>query len=174
MEKQHRHLVDKFTSAIGSEDEDPGPSADELAKIRQCLCEVLNFSEPMPEHNPSHPTPIDYVLLERWVELAQDPDDQVCLWLRQGAPAGLSCEPESRGIFPLVSDTPDFSIESTDPDMFENYSGVEESEAAFEEISVLWNQGSTLSFACGTNTTCSKYRHKEQHSARLFGDAWPR
>ena len=43
-------------------------------------------------------------LIDGWQRYAEDPDDQVPAWLRQGAPMGIALKPEPRGIFPVYDD----------------------------------------------------------------------
>ena len=45
-------------------------------------------------------TNIDAQLLEAWRAAAKDPNDQVSVWLKFGAPTGITSQLQDPGIFP--------------------------------------------------------------------------
>ena len=78
--------------------EDSANMSGELEKLlvepRQKLAKVLSCADAGPVRNPTCPTDIRIILLKRWAEIAQDPGVSVCAWLTDGAPAGLTAEPQ--------------------------------------------------------------------------------
>lgn len=94
-------------------------------------------------------TDIDHALTESWRRAALDPDEDVCGWLRTGAPAGLSIAPRTCGIFPIIGDEPSEANEDvyTDFASFANYSGVDDDdEVAVDDIKMRILKGHLKSF----------------------------
>eukprot|EP00971_Amphidinium_carterae_P338693 6476166-Amphidinium_carterae.1 len=71
--------------------------------------------------------------------MSKDPDDQVPLWIRHGAPAGVLVQPEYKGIFPFegqpAADDP--AHLSTNFEDFANYSSVDQDSFAASELQKL-------------------------------------
>eukprot|EP00435_Cladocopium_sp_Y103_P040827 s1627_g11.t1 len=68
---------------------------------------------------------------------ADDPAVKIVDWLEQGAPAGVTLQPDLDGIFPEVDQDNqllDFDVLHTDFDTFQNYLGVEDNPAAKEAL----------------------------------------
>ena len=59
--------------------------------------------------------------------VAADPDDQILIWLRDGAPTGITSQLIDPGIFPQCSRPADVQPEDLrcDEQQFRNYPGVE-------------------------------------------------
>ena len=81
-------------------------------------------------------TNIDAHLLESWLRAAGDPDDQVFLWLTEGAPAGILYPIVDPGIFPETSEPSENRPEDLHCDVgtFRNYAGVEDQDITEEEL----------------------------------------
>ena len=86
-------------------------------------------------------TKVNTELLSLFRTAYNDPDDQPEVWLRQGAPAGLSLEIADRGVFPLYAPEDDEAeytpSELQTVDNFSNYSGVEGATDVAQELSLI-------------------------------------
>ena len=99
-------LESRCLRAIGSDMDEAGPTAQDLASARAALADLLPAAGPAPQWNDHFPTPVDHVLLAALRSWISDPDDQPEKWLRFGAPAGLASLPLTRGVFPAVDHAP--------------------------------------------------------------------
>ena len=86
--------VNLTCNAIGSKDADAGPPAEAVAAVKALLIETTRM---LPADKSLVPKTH---LVEVWGVAALDPDDQIFLWLRDGAPAGITTELIDPGIFP--------------------------------------------------------------------------
>ena len=116
-------------------------------KIQQVLYEV------MPDFIPSVATEecgMDVQLLDWWRQSAKDPDSEAVQWLLHGAPGGLLTSIPSCNIFPEYleeEDLPQLTPEELcTPEDFVNYSGVEESAEAADEMKRLLESGFVACF----------------------------
>ena len=89
-------------------------------------------------------------LLCAWLDAANDPARDICRWLWEGAPAGITEGfDELDGIMPRVDGAePKFAPDelTSDIDTFVNYAGVESDEAVKEQIDKYENKGWLLPF----------------------------
>ena len=93
-------------------------------------------------------THIDALLLESWRIAAADPDDQVFVWLRDGAPTGITAQFVDPGIFPTCSRPADVQPQDIhcDEQQFRNYPGVEENAITDAELSAHLEKGHIAAF----------------------------
>ena len=135
-------LESRCLRALGSDMDEAGPTAQDLASARAALADLLPGAGPAP-WNDHFPTPVDHVLLAALRSWISEPDDQPERWLRFGAPAGLASIPLARGVFPAVDHAPaiDPSDLCVDEDVFTNYAGVDQDEVAQVEVFDLHRRG---------------------------------
>ena len=93
-------------------------------------------------------TKIDAFLLEAWRLVASDPDDRIFIWLRDGAPTGITSQLIDPGIFPQCSRPADVQPEDLrcDKQQFRNYPGVEEQAITDAELSSHLEKGHIVAF----------------------------
>ena len=140
-------LMTACLQAVGNPDADAGPTLAHCEGGRQVMWEALRKHAPQAceglvadEPDPDIPTPVFYTLLEAWRRAAQDPEAHVYDWLRQGAPAGISMDIPTCGIFPPARDTSEEHLDFSElqpcgsPDEFTNYAGIEDDPDAAEAI----------------------------------------
>ena len=90
-----RHVCEAIGISVGKL-----PPEEAIYAVRKIMVE---FTKGVPEDPISaHLARIDAYLLEAWRIAALDPDDQVFLWLTQGAPAGILRSLVDPGIVPSV------------------------------------------------------------------------
>ena len=99
-------LESRCLRALGSDTDDAGPTAQNLAAARTSLTTLLPDAGPTPTWNDRFPTPVDHVLLAALRSWISDPDDQPEKWLQSGAPAGLVTMPLARHVFPVMDHFP--------------------------------------------------------------------
>jgi len=134
---QYEGLEDSCLRAIGSAEDDPGPSEDVLEHIRSNVAGMLGCTDWQPVENGSISTEIRAGLLEAWRKAAGDPDWAVTQWLTTtGVPAGLRRQPEDCGIFPRNEPDEECDPEEmfTNYDDFEPYASVEDDDEAWAEV----------------------------------------
>ncbi len=131
---QHPAALDAALAAIGAGNEAPPLAAEHVDGVRRILSAVLQPEDisqsPLSETFPG--------ILGAWRAAAGDPDDMPEQWLRSGAPAGVSLDVPSRGIFPAYSESDD--ARDMDPEHltteegFINYEGIDSDDGVWEEI----------------------------------------
>ncbi len=119
-----------------------GPAEDLIINFREALVAGLdagphiagtwNFGQHHYRHGVRHPgSPIQGNIVDRWLQCANDPEDQIGIWQQQGVPLGTEVDIITRGIFPLVQDKEEEFALTTIMDAvsedFKNYSSVYES-----------------------------------------------
>ena len=136
-------LESRCLRALGSDTDDAGPTAQDLAAARTSLTTLLPDAGPTPTWNDRFPTPVDHVLLATLRSWISDPDDQPEKWLQSGAPAGLVTMPLAQGVFPVMDHFPanDPSDLSVDGELFTNYAGVDQDEISWNEVIDLQSRG---------------------------------
>ena len=82
--------VAQMCSKIGSADAEPAPP-EAVKCFRKIIVQMTAHDDSKErEHAPGCTTDVDARLLESWRKAAFDPDDAVCQWLLNGAPAGIT------------------------------------------------------------------------------------
>ena len=122
-------LESRCLRALGSDMDEAGPTAQDLATARAALADLLPGAGPAPPWNDHFPSPVDHVLLAALRSWISDPDDQPEKWLRFGAPAGLASP---------AFDPCDLFV---DEDVFTNYAGVDQDKVAQVEVLDLHRRG---------------------------------
>ena len=124
--------VDIMKAKLGVENGPPTPK-EAVETVRKI---ILKHSGNLDPSMLGAETAIDVQLLEAWRKAAQDPDSAVILWLLKGAPAGVSMQPESCGIFPDINDIPlrNYHNIVIGEESFRNYSGVDNNPIAVDEL----------------------------------------
>jgi len=130
--KAHPAAITSTLASLG--DDAPPLNATHVSGVRDVLVATLQPTNaarsPVSETFPG--------ILGAWRAAAGDPDDLPEQWLMDGAPAGVTMEVPSRGIFPSYSETED--ARSQDPALlateegFVNYDGVETDDHVWDEI----------------------------------------
>ena len=95
-------ILDACLRGVGVDGDEAGPTKEMTEAARHAIFKTLNSDVIEDLASPDLPTPIQHSLLAAWRRCASDPDDQVDIWLREGAPAGLARLPLERGIFPAI------------------------------------------------------------------------
>ena len=128
------HWITSTCACIGVEDQ--SPPAEAIEAVRAIIAEACGTTETGPVSNANCTTDIRCQLLEAWRLKSGDPDSAVAKWLNDGSPAGIREHAEPCGIFPVADDDAELDAEclATSYGEFENYAGVENDEAAIEEI----------------------------------------
>ena len=90
-------LVKKVVLALGKDTVDGEFTVEDVRDCTEAFVGAIGAPDLLHEFDLG----VRHDLLSAWRIRAQDPDDQVELWLRDGAPMGLRVHPLSRGIFPL-------------------------------------------------------------------------
>ena len=93
-------VQDAWLKAIGSTEEEAGPRAEDVDKLRNVVKAELGVSQTERHDEGIHP--LGHRLLRTWASLASNPDaDIVTAWLAEGGPAGIDRHiPDPAGIFP--------------------------------------------------------------------------
>ena len=93
-------------------------------------------------------TLIDSLLLESCRIAAADPDDQIFIWLRDGAPTGITAQLHDPGLFPECSRPADVQPQDLhcDEQQFRNYPGVEEQDITDAELAAHLKKGHIVAF----------------------------
>ena len=114
--------------SIGSTTEGCGPPPSAIAAVKTLLEEYTSMYRSDAERAMPARTLVDAYLLEAWRLAAADPDDQIFIWLRDGAPTGITAQLHDPGIFPECSRPADVQPQDLhcDEQQFRNYPGVEE------------------------------------------------
>ena len=152
--QRHPDLQEKCLQAIGSEAEDAGPSKQDLDGVAEMLQKICGMTPG--EEKPGMHTLLRAGLIKKLAKFVDDPDAEMMYqWLTEGAPAGISMEIEDpAGIFPKSDEyDPEVMEQLPDPHSHENYSSVEQDEAAGPEIQRLIATGFVKSF--------NNYKHFE-------------
>ena len=91
---------------------------------------------------------LDAQLLEAWRAAAHDPDNQIYLWLRDGAPTGIKTALLDPGIFPTCHKPAEIEPQDLrcDEQQFCNYSGLEEQAITDIELSTHLEKGHLAAF----------------------------
>jgi hypothetical protein len=126
--------VDDAMRALGSDEVLPCEHA--ISEVRDLIAACTKAASTDEVATSTCDTPIRAGLLEAWRSISGDPDIYICQWLMQGAPAGISLQMESAGIFPEVDEQAEVHYDDLgfDFDEFRNYAGVEEDGLAEAEI----------------------------------------
>jgi hypothetical protein len=138
-------LIRQCLDHIGSDSGELPLSEVHLHEIRNSLASLFGCELSDPK-NSELPTPVLISLLEAWVKHTGDGDEFVCSWLREGAPAGLSRNVPTCGVFPPNSEEPSGAPDITDPEEFVNYAGIDQDESAWEEIQGLLSKDRVAEF----------------------------
>ena len=134
--------VNLTCNTIGSKDANAGPPADAVAAVKALLIETTRM---LPADKSLVPKTH---LVEVWGVAALDPDDQIFLWLRDGAPAGITTELIDPGIFPKSNRPADLQPGDLHrkQQLFRNYPGVEENEITDKELAAHLEKGHVMAF----------------------------
>ena len=101
-------------------------------------------------------TQLKHAFVKLWAKAAEDPALKIVDWLEQGAPAGVTLQPDLDGIFPEAEhdqELLDFEVLHTDFDSFQNYLGVEDSPAAKDALQGYIDKGYLVPY--GTLEECA-------------------
>ena len=93
------HCVKAVDANNGATNEERDVPCSTVADVRCLLQRTLTGHDAIDTTDPKL-TELYYPLWRDWAARAKDPDHPFVRWLRQGAPAGISAQPESVGIFP--------------------------------------------------------------------------
>ena len=137
--------VNVTCEAIGSAVPDSGPPSSAIAAVKALLINYTAMCLTDAEKAMPSLTKIDAFLLEAWRLVAADPDDQIFIWLRDGAPTGITSQLIDPGIFPQCSRPADVQPEDLrcDEQQFRNYPGVEEQAITDAELSSHLEKGAS-------------------------------
>ena len=82
-------LESRCLRAIGSDRDEAGPTAQDLASARAALADLLPAEGPAPQWNDHSPTPVDHVFLAALMTNQRNDFDSVlnCIWTSQIKPA---------------------------------------------------------------------------------------
>ena len=144
-----RHRLDKFlddnpdlehriVAALGTKLQTTPPALDgpRLLDARKISADIVDTKDIDPVQTDEINGTIRPGLLHAWALKAGDPGAPAAKWLADGAPAGIEVEFPDLNIFPGIydEDPEDFDQLATDCGTFTNYSGVDESQEACDEI----------------------------------------
>ena len=136
LEKDHQ-LFKRCIEAIGTDEEEVGPTTHDLQPIRD---ELNSMHEEMENYKVAMAldTELQAGLLWRVARAAGDPDaDEIYHWLTEGAPAGIERPvTDPSNVFPpsAAEDTPEALDYVVDPDKHVNYTSVDEDPMAEPEV----------------------------------------
>lgn len=142
---KHPGLRDRFLCSVGIAGSPPFPGGCELMDaLRVEVAKVLIRNHPDPtkvDLNKINDCPDNTCLkarfLQLWAESARDPGAKIVSWLVEGAPGGITVQPDLTDLFPRIPDEEmcmSFDDLHTDFGMFRNYEGVEDNCDAHEAI----------------------------------------
>jgi len=97
-------LIATVINAIGSKEENPGPTEEQLDVYRNIIARIVGAEDIGPINNGKVHTPLRAHLQESWRKAGHDPEEHVYTWLTQGTPAGILHVPEHCGIFPRLKE----------------------------------------------------------------------
>lgn len=171
---QIRNVIENFCSetpgfkelyleSIGKGDASHFPGHEHIDRLRTRVTDVLLRNCPASDDmsfdvntSPDH-TCLKANFMKLWLRAADDPAEDLTLWLNEGAPCGLIHHPDLELIFPRVDDELDsFSFEhlATDFGNFRNYQGVEENADAAAALDSYVKKGFLT--VCDTLDDCKK------------------
>ena len=162
-------VLEACIGAIGSDKPDAGPSA-QLVEILRARVEAELGVEADLGDNVQRVHPLRHRLLRRWAALAEDPDAEIVGdWLAQGAPAGINMDIRDPGVFPK-SEGEDFEADGVDfvwrdPSLHENYTSVDNDEAAEPEVRRIVETGFVEVFK--SLEACKRYLGAEPVTSKL-------
>ena len=131
--KEHPDVAEACFQAIGSLEEDMGPTAAQQEEMAKLLME--NFQEMPTDTETGLHTRLRPGLIWTLARAAGDPEaDEIYDWLTQGAPAGLSPSAGSRQHLSEDLAQGETEMELPDPERHHNYSSVDGDEMAEPEI----------------------------------------
>ena len=150
--KEDPELVERCVGAVGSLDEQVGPTPEDIRRARQAIASCL------PRHRDAlqtaGSTKLRAELLLQWGLAANDPDASIIHnWLTSGSPAGIEVPIEDPGVFPPNDEVgPDTDyFEPPDADLHTNYSSVDGDPAAEPEVQRLFRTGFVKSLTPSKN-----------------------
>ena len=145
--KVNEDARNRCLKSVGSSEAEPGPTAEQIAKLRDLL--LQKFPCPSEMRGQAQNSLLQAGLLWSLARKLGDPDaDTIYDWLANGAPAGISVPILDPGnIFPPDDEEVDFdNFQLPSPDKHVNYATVEDDEASAAEVDRLIQTGFVKEF----------------------------
>ena len=107
--KKHPGTIELIFSLFQAYDDSASIQLEaELSRFRKELAFWINADQhEVSKMRSERDTCLTPEMFRAWRKTANDPDDQIEVWVEQRVPMGVTCHPVHKGIFPVIADEED-------------------------------------------------------------------